>query len=173
MRSHEAEQIVASRVVFAEFLPPMTTMTSELAASSRAAFWRMAENRLNLRVARLPHDEDLIALLLKALCRMVHALHIGAGGVHDVKPPLARRLLDLRDDAVGAQHERRAGFCGNVGDDGDALGGQVLDDLGVVDERAQRVDGTGGLAGHLLYEVKSALDAIAGAGVLGYGDLRH
>lgn len=123
----------------------------------------VAENRFDLGVPRLAHDEHLIAQLLEPLAAVVDAFDVGAGRVDHVKAEIARGLLHLRNDAMGAQHERGACLCGHIVHHGDALARQALDHLGVMDERAQRVDGACGLLGHLLYKLERTLDAIAGA----------
>ena len=133
----------------------------------------MAEDGLHLGMPRLAHDEHLVAVALEALGRVVHALHVGAGGVHHGKAALLRDLLHLGHHAVRAKHKGRSCRGRHVVDYCDAGAGKPCNHLRVVDEGPERVDRPVGVLCHVVHEVERALDAVAGAGVLGDGDGGH
>ena len=127
----------------------------------------MAQNALDLGVARLAHDDYAVALAHQALGRHMGLLHVGAGGIDHGKASLVSGIDDLRHHAVGADdHGARRGVIQGVGQTHACLGEFAHHD-GVMDERAQRVDLSvlpclrcGGQR-----HVERALHAVAGAGV--------
>ena len=62
----------------------------------------MAQNALDLGVARLANDDYAVALAHQALGRHMDLLHVWAGGVDHSKVTLASGLDHLRHHAVGA-----------------------------------------------------------------------
>ena len=122
----------------------------------------MAQDALNLGVARLAHDEHAIALANQALGRHMDLLDVGAGGIDHVEAALVSCLNHLRHHTVRANdHGARCGI------QTDACLGKLAHHDGVMDERTQGVDLSGlprlrgGRQGH----IERALHAVAGAGV--------
>ena len=127
----------------------------------------MAQNALDLGVARLANDDYAVALAHQALGRHMDLLHVWAGGVDYGKVTLASGLDHLRHHAVGADdHGARSGVVQGVCQTNACLGEFAHHD-GVMDERTQGVDLSvlprlrGGRQGH----IERALHAVAGARV--------
>ena len=129
----------------------------------------MAQNALDLGVARFAHDDHAVALTHQALGRHMDLLDVGAGGIDHGKAAFASGIDDLRHHTVGANdHGARCGIVQGVGQT-DACLGELTHHDGVMDERTQRVDLSalprlrrGGQR-----HVERALYAVAGAGVGG------
>ena len=127
----------------------------------------MAQDALDLGVARLAHDDHTVALAHQALGRHVDLLHVGAGGIDHGKVALASGLDDLRHHAVRANDDgARCGVVQGLGKT-DACLGELAHHDGVMDERTQRVDLSalpclrrGGQC-----HVERALYAVAGTGM--------
>ncbi len=80
------------------------------AAHDLSVITGMAQDALNLGVARLAHDNHAVALAYQALRRHVDFFHVGAGGIDYVETALASGLDHLRHHAVRADdHGARCG----------------------------------------------------------------
>ena len=124
---------------------------------------RVRQRGLDLGVALLADDHDLVALGGKTRGRQVHLLHEGAGGVEDLVAEGAGARFLVRGDAVGAQQQRVALRLLRRRDDGHALLGKASDDARVMYQGAQGVDGDLGALGRLLDHPEGPLDPVAGA----------
>ena len=127
----------------------------------------MAQNALDLGVARLAHDDYAVALAHQALGRHMNLLHVGAGGIDHGKATLTSGLDHLRHHAVGADdHGARRGVVQGVCQTNARLGKLAHHD-GVMNERAQGVDLSvlPRLRGGRQRHVERALHAVTGAGV--------
>ena len=127
----------------------------------------MSHDALDLGVTRLAHDDDLVACGAQALSGNVDLLDVGTGRVKHGETALARFVLDGRSHAMGT--------------DDDGAGRDVLKAIrhlntgllelvhhaGVVDERAQGVNGRQCIRAGAMRELERALDAVAHAGVPG------
>ena len=135
----------------------------------------MAQDALDFGVARLAHDDHAVALAHQALGRHVDLLHVGAGGVDDVKATLASGINDLRHHAVGADdHSARRGVVQGVGQTDACLGELAYHDR-VMDERTQGMDLSAlpCLRRSGQRHIERTLYAVASAGVGGDLDCRR
>jgi len=101
-------------------------------------------------------------------------MHLGdqrAGGVEDVEAALGRLAAHRLADAVGAEHQGRAGrHLGQVFDEDRALGLQVIDDIGVVHDLVAHIDGRAELDQRPLDDLDRTIDTGAKAARLGQHD---
>ena len=127
----------------------------------------VAQNALDLGVARLAHDDYAVALAHQALGRHMDLLHVGAGGVDHGKTTLAGSIDHLRHHTVGADdHGARCGVVQGLCQTDARLGELAYHD-GVMDERTQGVDPSALLClrrGGQCH-VERTLNAVAGARV--------
>ena len=127
----------------------------------------VSHDALDLGVAALPHDDELIALAHELLRGHVHLFDVGACGVQHRQPQTLGPVDDLGHDAMGAD-DHRSGI-----DLLDAIGHrhagmlELGDDQRVMDERAERADRTARLARRFRRKGQGALDAVAYAGMAG------
>ena len=100
----------------------------------------MAQDALDLGVARLAHDDHAVAFAYQALGGHVDLLDVRAGGVDDVKVTLASGIDHLRHHAVGADdHGARCGVVQGLCQTNACLSKLAHHD-GVMDERTQGMD---------------------------------
>ena len=96
----------------------------------------MAQDALNLGVARLAHDDHTVALAHQTLGRHMDLLDVGAGGIDHGKATPASGLDHLRHHTVRANdHGARCDIVQGVGQT-DACLGKLAHHDGVMDERA-------------------------------------
>ena len=127
----------------------------------------MAQDALDLGMARLAHDEHAITLAYQALGGHVNLLHVGAGGIDNVEATLASGFDHLRHHTVSANdHGARCGVVQGLGQT-DACLVKLAHHDGVMDERAQGVDLSvlPRLRGGRQCHIERTLHAVAGAGV--------
>ena len=70
-------------------------------------------------------------------------------------------------DAMGPEQDGAAGLLGGALDDADAASLELPHHAGVVDERTERVNGSHAVLRRLPRHVKGAIDAVAGARLVG------
>ena len=83
----------------------------------------VAQNALDLGMARLAHDDHTVALAHQALGGYMDLLNVGAGGVDHGKAALASGVNDLRHHTVGADDHGARYDGGGVCLAGHGLGG--------------------------------------------------
>ena len=123
---------------------------------------RMGKRGLDLGMTRLSNNDNLIALPIKPGSGEMDLLHKGAGGVENIMAEFPRSALLFGRDAVGPKKKRVSRGLLGGSDDGDALGGKVVDDARVVDQGAKGVNRDGRRLGGVLDHAKGALNAVAG-----------
>ena len=107
-------------------------------AHHERALPRSGQDAFDLGVARLPHDDDLVALGGEFGGGVVRLLHMGAGGIDYAQAASMGTFDDLRYHAVAANdHRARRLHLVDVGHRGHATLSEALYDAGVVDERTE------------------------------------
>jgi hypothetical protein len=131
----------------------------------------LALGALDLLVAGVAHEDDVVVLVREAHRLLVHLGHQRAGCVNRVQPALGGLGVDGRGDAVGGEDDAGAHrHLVGLGDEDGAALGEGLHDVLVVDDLLAHVDRRPVVVQGLLDGVDGAVHAGAVAARGGHED---